>query len=475
MLILPTRPEGHSPAYTFIKERLEGDLAQILTEKVDCWFQLSSERGVSIEIPGGGAINLGGVEFSGSARDVFWGPFMFKVLSSLISHTFEFTRNFCSEHQIDSGQPLEETSMCLQLVCSRVYNRMVDVDRRLRGKGDPRSVPKYDASGHESKIREFTFERLDAERVIGVKAASKMLEKPENRSQMYNLFVSGNEESWLGNPWEQTASRCVKSDEYTESGIAKLFKDLSKENFEELRKYPCLFAYETSLKKPAHIGWITRVRRNGADVRVEYRFEEEYPPVDYEDILEMKWELSLTDWEMGRSHWAVKEENLSEALESKDYPSILSEATNTEIIDVETQHFDVALSFPGEIRNDVKKVADAVQKALGRGAVFYDNYFQAQLARPNLDTFLQNIYKDRTKLIVVCLSKDYARKEWCGIEFRAVKEILRKKADKQIMYLRYDDAEIDGVLSIDGYIPMDQLTAEEVIPMILERVELLKV
>lgn len=188
----------------------------------------------------------------------------------------------------------------------------------------------------------------------------------------------------------------------------------------------------------------------------------------------MKWELSLTDWEMGRTHWAVKAENLSEALESKGYPAINSEETCKKIIDVETHHFDVALSFPGEIRDDVKKVADAVQKTLGKGAIFYDNYFQAQLARPNLDPFLQNIYKDRAKLIVVCISKDYAKKEWCGIEFRAVKEILKRKADKQIMYLRYDDAEIDGVLSIDGYIPMDQLTTEEVVPMILERVQLLK-
>ena len=41
---------------------------------------------------------------------------------------------------------------------------------------------------------------------------------------------------------------------------------------------------------------------------------------------------------------------------------------------------------------------------------FYDNNYVSQLARPSLDTLLQDIYRNRSKLIVVFSGEDYQRK-----------------------------------------------------------------
>lgn len=133
-------------------------------------------------------------------------------------------------------------------------------------------------------------------------------------------------------------------------------------------------------------------------------------------------------------------------------------------------HFKVAVSFPGEKRQYVSRVVDALRGPLGKDSVFYDYDYQAQLARPNLDTLLQHIYRDQSDLIVVFLCAAYAEKQWCGLEWRAVRDIIKTKQDERVMFVRFDDASIGGVLSIDGYIDGSSNTTKQVADLILTRV-----
>lgn len=132
--------------------------------------------------------------------------------------------------------------------------------------------------------------------------------------------------------------------------------------------------------------------------------------------------------------------------------------------------FKVALSFPGERRRYVSRVAEALRGPLGTDAVFYDFDYQAQLARPNLDILLQRIYRDQSDLVVVFLCAEYAQKQWCGLEWRAIRDIIKSKDDHRVMLVKFDDAPIDGVLSIDGYIDGRSNTAKEVANHIMSRV-----
>lgn len=139
---------------------------------------------------------------------------------------------------------------------------------------------------------------------------------------------------------------------------------------------------------------------------------------------------------------------------------------------VEDINFKVALSFPGEKRGYVSNVVDLLKASLGKDQVFYDFDYQSQLARPDLDTLLQNIYRDNCDLVAVFLCKEYSEKEWCGLEWRAVREIIRSKNNERIMFIRFDDAKIEGVFSIDGYIDANHFSESEICKFILERVEL---
>jgi hypothetical protein len=94
-----------------------------------------------------------------------------------------------------------------------------------------------------------------------------------------------------------------------------------------------------------------------------------------------------------------------------------------------SKRFLVSLSFPGERRELVSAVAGHLAAAIGRERVLYDKFYEAEFAQPNLDTLLQCLYHEQSELVVVFLSTDYERKEWPGLEWRAIRDLIKKKQD----------------------------------------------
>jgi hypothetical protein len=152
---------------------------------------------------------------------------------------------------------------------------------------------------------------------------------------------------------------------------------------------------------------------------------------------------------------------------------LIMKKTNKSIKDISEINFRVSVSFPGEKREYVSNVVDILKNELGENKVFYDFDYQSQIARPNADILLQNIYHKQSDLIVVFLCKEYAEKEWCGLEWRSVKDLIKSKKDEKIMFIKFDQAEINGLFSIDGYIDATRFKEKEVANFILERLELL--
>lgn len=141
-------------------------------------------------------------------------------------------------------------------------------------------------------------------------------------------------------------------------------------------------------------------------------------------------------------------------------------------VDLSTHVFDVELSFPGEVRKMVEPIAIRLEAELGPHTYFYDNNYVAQLARPSPDLLLQDIYRKRSKLIVVFLSSDYQYKEWCGVEFRAIKEVLMERQNNRIMFIKMDDGVVDGVFKTDGYVDGRKYSANQISDFIIERISL---
>lgn len=133
------------------------------------------------------------------------------------------------------------------------------------------------------------------------------------------------------------------------------------------------------------------------------------------------------------------------------------------------RRFRVALSFPGEHRPFVEQVAAVLSHPLGRDRVLYDNYYEAEFARVSLDTYLQRLYHDESDLIAVFLCADYEHKRWCGLEWRAIRDLIQTRREADIMFLRFDDTEIPGLYSGDGYVPIGTRTPDQIAQLILQR------
>jgi len=285
---------------------------------------------------------------------------------------------------------------------------------------------------------------------------------------MYNFLVTAAKGAWDLDAYEYDRSRFL---EYTAESIKARFAKLTTEVVEQLKSFPTLFTYEGT-DESVRVGYIRRIRERGRSILIEYDFDKTVAPFDFTRLGPLKIRLDIADWEMSRTHWAVKDEDLFEILASANLVDDSFVGADHPPGRVEAMRFKVALSFPGERRDYVAAVAAEVKKRLGQGAVFYDKDFTAQLARPNLDTLLQRIYLNNSDLVVVFLCSDYERKQWCGLEWRAIRTIIKNKNDRAIMFMRFDGADVSGSMSIDGYVDLGEHTPLQAARMIVERVRL---
>ncbi len=139
-----------------------------------------------------------------------------------------------------------------------------------------------------------------------------------------------------------------------------------------------------------------------------------------------------------------------------------------------TKRFRIAFSFAGEKRTFVAKVAAILAKRFGKEHILYDKYFEAEFASADLGMDLPELYHDESELVVVVLCKDYEKKEWPGLEWRAIHALIKERKSSDVMLCRFDLAKIKGLFSTAGFIELDHKTPAQAAALIVERYELLQ-
>ena len=117
------------------------------------------------------------------------------------------------------------------------------------------------------------------------------------------------------------------------------------------------------------------------------------------------------------------------------------------------EKFLVAFSFAGEQRDLVRSIAEAVEKTLGWGTVFFDEWFEYYIAGADADLKHQKIYGKGCALAVVCVSERYGDKPWTQAEHEAIRaRQMQARASKDervkagILPIRVGDGDVDGIL-----------------------------
>jgi len=288
---------------------------------------------------------------------------------------------------------------------------------------------------------------------------------------MYNLLIASDPEAWNGKPFEIEKSRCVR--EYTTEEITEAFGNFSVEVIEKLCRLPCIFAHETGRGEPK-FGMISEIRERRGMVQLRYIIHDVEPFLSAEQLTDLSFEMDIGKWELNRTHWAVKDVDIATELHRLGIVLPRWSKSAFRGVDLSTHNFAIALSFPGEVRELVEKIAQRLEGLTGPDSYFYDKNYVAQLARPSLDNFLQEIYGQRAKLLVVFIGSDYQNKDWCGIEFHAIRQLINQRANDRIMFVRIDDGEVDGVQPGDGFVDARKYSPEQIAKFIAERYSLLK-
>lgn len=144
-----------------------------------------------------------------------------------------------------------------------------------------------------------------------------------------------------------------------------------------------------------------------------------------------------------------------------------------DVLNIQTSskaEYDIALSFAGEDRVYVEKVA---QKLIELGVkVFYDDYEKIQLWGKDLYQHLNDIYKNKCQYCIVFVSESYAKKLWTKHELQSAQTRAFKENKEYILPVRFDSTELPGLNETIGYIDCSKVKPEEIAMLAAEKIKL---
>ena len=129
--------------------------------------------------------------------------------------------------------------------------------------------------------------------------------------------------------------------------------------------------------------------------------------------------------------------------------------------------YDVALSFAGEERAYVEKVAAALRR---RGLrPFYDDYEKPTLWGKDLYEHLDWVYRNAARYCALFASEAYANKVWTTHERRSAQARALQSSQEYVLPVRFDDTEIPGLRPTVGYVDARALPPAKLAKLIAEK------
>lgn len=157
---------------------------------------------------------------------------------------------------------------------------------------------------------------------------------------------------------------------------------------------------------------------------------------------------------------------------------IINDSTSGSNLRKFLDRFLIAFSFAGEQREIVRAIAESVEQRLTFGSVFFDEWFEADLAGSAADLKLQKIYSEGAEVVVVCASQEYADKPWTIVEWDAIRARHMKlrtsdnrKAADRILPLRVAEGEVEGLMDNTIFIDARQRTVKYISNLIVHRLQ----
>ncbi len=133
--------------------------------------------------------------------------------------------------------------------------------------------------------------------------------------------------------------------------------------------------------------------------------------------------------------------------------------------------FRISLSFAGDQREFVGRVAEELAKHFGKDRILYDRYHEAEFSRARLNRYLPKLYHEESELAVAFFSPSYRERDWCGLEWDAIFDLIAQRQDGKVMLCRFGRVKIEELYGA-GFSELDGRPAADCVALILERLAL---
>lgn len=127
--------------------------------------------------------------------------------------------------------------------------------------------------------------------------------------------------------------------------------------------------------------------------------------------------------------------------------------------------YDLAVSFAGEDRNFVESFCNELKKE--NINLFYDKFEEHVLWGKNLLDYFNYIYSTST-YVIMFISKNYIKK-WTEHEKNISLNRIFNEGYSNILYVRFDDTQIDGILNTICYIDLQEKTPKQLADIFLKK------
>ena len=152
-----------TPLYPTFRKRVGDAFEQLIKQQVTPWSFMKAGPPFRIKSFDGREIAYQGMGFGGSPTTVFWSRYIEPFLEQLCISEIEAAVSMAREKDVDARLLLPELQGLLSSGFRKVYERMADVDRRLRGMGYPDSVSLRSVEPEIQRMDKFLDERILSE------------------------------------------------------------------------------------------------------------------------------------------------------------------------------------------------------------------------------------------------------------------------------------------------------------------------
>lgn len=176
--------------YPAFRKRIDDAIDHLIETQVTPWSFMTAGPPFSIKTFIGKEIAYEGIGFEGSPSNVFWGRYIEPFLEDLCVKEVSAAVSHAQERGVDAKVLLPEVEGLLLAGFRRVFERMADVDRRLRGKGTPSSVQPQQTERYYQAMKAFAEERVRAELETWKPKPTEASKEPVSRKLLWSVIGS---------------------------------------------------------------------------------------------------------------------------------------------------------------------------------------------------------------------------------------------------------------------------------------------